>query len=111
MRPVASAQNMNASSASGLCARWIVRGLSTPTLGGPTRNLCRLRVECVEVLCVLTVLGTLARPLGRFVLEKVLVRAARARGVAPQIEGARSKHEPEQVRGNRPADRVGLSQG
>src|SRR2546430_13624433 len=55
--PAASAQNMKASSASGLCARRMVRLAGTRPSRGDLR---RLRVEGVEVVRMLGVFGPLA---------------------------------------------------
>src|SRR5437762_785880 len=52
---------MKASSASGLCARWMVRVLSAATPGVPGGGADRLLVEGVEVGLVLGVLGSLER--------------------------------------------------
>src|SRR5689334_19684218 len=109
MRPAASAQNMNASSASGLWARWIVRRPSAATLG-TSGDLRRLLVEGVEVLPVLAVLGTLTGPLRRFVLEEVAVRAAGGRGIAQQVGRGGGEHESEPMGGDRAPDGIGLGQ-
>src|SRR5438046_9352907 len=77
---------MKASSASGLCARWIVRILSAATPGVPGGGADRLLVEGVEVGLVLGVLGSLAGALRRFVLEEIIVSLSRPGGVAPQLE-------------------------
>src|SRR6184192_4953934 len=99
---------MNASSASGLCARWIVRGGSAATRRLAGGHLLRLVAEGVEVLRVLAVLRTLARALGGLVLQEGTVGAQGAGGVVGQLECAGTQHEPEQVRGRPPPDRVGL---
>src|SRR5437763_16198090 len=66
---------MNASSASGLCARWIVRGGSAATRRLAGGHLLRLVAEGVEVLRVLAVLRTLARALGGLVPQEGAVGA------------------------------------
>src|SRR6266487_5983399 len=101
---------MNASSASGLCARWIVRGGSAATRRLAGGHLLRLVAEGIEVLRVLTVLGTLARALGGFVLQEGPVGAQRAGGVVRQLESTGTQHEPEQMRRGHPPDRVGFFQ-
>src|SRR5256886_7670399 len=106
--PAASAQNMNASSASGLCARWIVRDASAATRRLAGRHLLRLVAEGVEVLRVLAVLRPLARALRRLVLQERPVGAYGARCVVGQLQRAGAQHEPEQVRGRDSPDRVGL---
>src|SRR2546430_11433854 len=79
--PAASAQNMKASSASGLCARRIVRLAGTRASGG---DLGRLDVEGLEVVLVLGVLGPPAGALRRFVPGGLGVRPRRPRRVAPR---------------------------
>src|SRR3989449_6547215 len=107
--PAASAKNMNASSASGLCARWMVRpGSAGTSPSGPA--LRRLRVEGVEVVLVIGVFGSLAGALGRLVLEEVAVRPVRARRVAPQLERAGAQHEREQMRRDGAADGIRLGE-
>src|SRR3989475_11521895 len=108
--PAASAQNMNASSASGLWARWIVCRLLIATRRLPGGRRRRLAVEGIEVLRVLGVLGPLARALRRLVLEEVAVRASRPRAVPLELEPAGPQHETEEVRGDGLADGVRLGQ-
>src|SRR5437870_8813663 len=112
MRPAASAQNMNASSASGLCASRIVRraGASGTTFGGSTDHLGRLLVKRVEVLGVLRVLGPLARALRGLVLEELAVCPSCAGGLALEVEGAGPQHEREEVGRHGAADGVRLRQ-
>src|SRR4029077_20246449 len=108
MRPAASAQNMKASSASGLCASRIVRGASATAFRASTGHLCRLLGKRVEVLSVLGVLGPLTRPFRRLVLEEVGVRPSGAGGLALEVERTGPEHEPEENRGDGTAGRVGL---
>src|SRR3989449_9445830 len=107
--PAASAQNMNASSASGLCARWIVCG-PLPATRPPARRRRRLLVERIEVLRVLAVLGPSARTLRRLVSEDVPVGASCPRRVPLELEPAGPHHVPEEVGGDGPADGVRLGQ-
>src|SRR5437899_13103422 len=102
---------MKASSASGLCARWIVCRALTATRRRRRRRRRRrgrLLVEGVEVLGVLVVLGPPALTLRRLVLEEVAIGAPRARGVPLELETARPQHESEEVRGDGTADGVRL---
>src|SRR5439155_26006455 len=99
---------MNASSASGLCARWIVRGGSAATRRLAGGHLLRLVAEGVDVLRVLAVLRTLARALGGLVLQEGTVGAQRAGGAVGQLECVGTQHEPEPVLGRRPPARYGL---
>src|SRR5690242_2044647 len=108
MRPAASAQNMKASSASGLCASRMVRRASATAFRRRTGHLGRLFVKCVEILGMLGVFGPLARPLARLVLEEVAIRPSRRGGLALQVERAGPQHECEEVCGHGAADRVGL---
>src|SRR5689334_24700313 len=111
MRPAARAQNMNASSASGLCASRIVRGGSDTTLRGTTCHLRRLFVKRVQILRMLGVFGPLARSLPGFVFQEVRVRPSRPGALALEVERAGPEHEPKQVGGYGAADRVRLRQG
>src|SRR5690348_2928378 len=107
MRPAASAQNMKASSASGLCASRIVRRASATAFRCRTGHLGRLFVKRVEILGMLSVFGPLARPLSCLVLEEVAVRPSRRGGLALQVERAGPEHEREEVGGHGAADRIG----
>src|SRR5437762_12133791 len=86
---------MKASSASGLCARWIVCGPLAATRRLPGGRRCRLLVKRVEILCVLAVLGPLARALRRLVREEVAIRASCPRAVALQLDRALPQPERE----------------
>src|SRR2546422_10838650 len=99
---------MNASSASGLCARWIVRGplAATRRLRGGRRRC--LPGERIEILRVLAVLGPLARTLRRLVLEEVAVGAQCPPRVPLELAPPGPQHETEEVRGHRPAGGVRL---
>src|SRR2546430_15069975 len=98
---------MKASSASGLCARWIVRsgrrggGGSAATRRLAGAHLLRLVAEGSEVLHGVRVLRRLARALGRLVLQELAVGAQGAGGVVGRLGGAGAQHEPEQERGPR----------
>src|SRR6266404_2900057 len=95
---------MKASSASGLCARWIVCGALTATRRLPHARRRGLLVEGVEVLGVLVVLGPPPLTLRRLVLEEVAIGAPRARGVPLELETTRPQHESEEVCGDGSAD-------
>src|SRR5438093_13400514 len=86
---------MKASSASGLCARRMVRLAGTRPSRGDLR---RLRVEGVEVVRMLGVFGPLAGALGRLVPEELGVRPARTRRVVPQLERAGPQPESGEMR-------------
>src|SRR5207248_6191577 len=96
---------MNASSASGLCARRMVRLAGTRGSGG---ELGRLGVERVEIVLMLGVLRPLPGALGRLVPEEVRVRPPRTRGVVPQLERPGPQHRCEEMRRDGAADRVRL---
>src|SRR5947209_10521064 len=83
---------MKASSASGLCARWMVRVLSAATPGVPGGGADRLLVEGVEVGLVLGVLGSLAGALRRFVPEEIIVGLSRPGGVDRKSTRLNSSH-------------------
>src|SRR6266550_2907946 len=106
MCPAASAQNMNASSASGLWARWMVR--MPLTAGG---RLERVAVEGVEGVLVIGVLGSVAAALGCLVLEEVAESLPGLQRVAVGLVAAGPQHEREQMRRRVVDDRVGLRQG
>src|SRR5207248_5212932 len=106
--PAASAQNMKASSASGLCARRMVRLAGTRPSRGDLR---RLRVEGVEVVRMLGVFGPLAGALGRLVPEELGVRPARTRRVVPQLQRAGPPHECEEMRRGGAGGRGRLGEG
>src|SRR5438876_12435998 len=101
---------MKASSASGLCARWIVCGPLAATRRLPGGRRGRLPVKRVEILRVLAVLGPLARALRRLVREEVAIRASCSRAVPLELERARPQHEREEMRGDGSADGVRLGQ-
>src|SRR3989442_8716554 len=101
---------MKASSASGLCARWIVCGPLAATRRLPGGRRCRLPVNRVDILRVLAVLGPLARALRRLMREEVAIRASCPRAVPLELDRARPQHEPEQMRGDGSADSVRLVQ-
>src|SRR5260370_7617930 len=109
MRPAASAQNMNASSASGLWARWMARGVSAPTRVPPTTG-CRgrLPMEAVEVLGVVGVLRPLTRALGGLVHQEFAIGGECPRRIVPQLQCSRPQHEGEEMRGRGAPDRIGL---
>src|SRR2546428_13564016 len=86
---------MKASSASGLCARRMVRLAGTCASGG---DLGRLSVEGVEVVLVLGVLGPPAGALPRPVPEEPGVRPARPRRVPPQPRRPGPQHPCEEMR-------------
>src|SRR5260370_30616910 len=86
MCPAASAQNMKASSASGLWARWIVRMLLAA--GG---RLERVGMERVERVLMVGVLGAAAAALGRFILEEIPERLFCLDAVAVRLIGAGSQ--------------------
>src|SRR6266852_5934096 len=111
MRPAASAQNMNASSASGLWARWMARGVSAPTRVPPTTG-CRgrLPMEAVEVLGVVGVLRPLTRALGGLVHQEFAIGAECPRRIVPQLQCSRPQHEGEEMRGRGAPDRIGLGE-
>src|SRR5439155_22582674 len=94
---------MKASSASGLCARRMVRLAGTCASGG---DLGRLSVEGVEVVLVLGVLGPPAGALRRLVPEELGVRPARPRRVAPKLESTGPPHRCEEMRRDGAAERV-----
>src|SRR5438105_13513435 len=96
---------MKASSASGLCARRMVRLAGTRASGG---HLGRFGVEGVEVVLMLGVLGPAAGALGGLVPEELGVRPARPRRVAPQLERPGPQHRCEEMRRDGAADRVRL---
>src|SRR6266513_488518 len=98
---------MNASSASGLCARRMVRLAGTRASGG---DLGRFGVEGVEVVLMLGVLGPPPGALGRLVPEKVGVRPACTRRVVPQLERPGPQHGCEEMLRDGAADRVRLSE-
>src|SRR5260370_37139037 len=111
MRQAASAQNMNASSASGLWARRMAGAASATTrLPSATGGRGRLRMEAVEVLDVVAVLRPLTRPLGGLVQQEFAIRAERARRIVAQLQRPRPQHEAEEMGGCRPLDRIGLGE-
>src|SRR5256885_8475318 len=76
---------MKASSASGLCARWMVRvGLGGTRLsGGESPGLL---VEGIQVLCVVGVLRPVAGALARLVRQEVTVRPARSCEIVSELD-------------------------
>src|SRR5260370_5684487 len=111
MRQAASAQNMNASSASGLWARRMAGAASATTrLPSATGGRGRLRMEAVEVLDVVAVLRPLTRPLGGLVQQEFAIRAERARRIVAQLQRPRPQHEAEEMGGCRPLDRIGFGE-
>src|SRR3989475_5052275 len=100
---------MKASSASGLCARWMVRvGLGGTRLSGG--DLPGLLVEGIQVLCVVGVLRPVAGALARLVRQEVTVRPARSCEIVSELERARPQHEREEMSRDGAADRVRLSE-
>src|SRR5438445_13492021 len=93
---------MKASSASGLCARRMVRLAGTRPSRGDLR---RLRVEGVEVVRMLGVFGPLAGALGRLVPEGLGVRPARTRRVGPPLERRGPPPEWAEMRRGGPGER------
>src|SRR5258708_36416165 len=94
MRPAASAQNMNASSASGLWARRMAGAASATTrLPSATGGRGRLRMEAVEGLDVVAVLRPLTGPLGGLVPAEFAIRAACARRIVAPLQRPRPPHE------------------
>src|SRR5215469_17476325 len=120
--PAARAQNMNASSESGLWARCMVgmyrvdEGERLPG-GRGTRARCRrsdggsrFGVEGVDGGAVLGVFGTLARALRALVREECLVGLPRPRGVPFFRESLCPQHQAIQMCRSRREDRVGFRQ-
>src|SRR6267142_3048771 len=96
---------MNASSASGLWARWIVR--MSLAAGG---RLERVAVEGVEGVLVIRVLGTAAAALGCLVLEEGAESLLGLHATAVGLIGAGPQHEREQMCRRVADDCVGLRQ-
>src|SRR5438477_12370618 len=94
---------MKASSASGLCARRMVRLACTRPSRGDLR---RLRVEGVEVVRMLGVFGPLAGAPGRPVPGELRVRPARTRPALPQPARPGPPPECEESRRDGAGDRV-----
>src|SRR5260370_40491948 len=105
MCSAASAQDVKASAAWGLWARWMVR---MPLAAGG--RLERVGMERVERVLMVGVLGAAAAALGRFIPEEIPERLFCLDAVAVRLIGAGSQHEGEQVRRGVAHDRVGLRQ-